>query len=949
MSHHDDNLYTILGKLAALQPTAKEKHDATVKQIYESVEAKGSVLAGVSAVEAQLNEKYMGFKNTVSALKKQGGVDNPEGLAASIGRKKYGKKKFQKAAAAGKKLGEQGVAEGTDTDPVWNQYGHYSVQDLVQEFPNLSPKDAQTIVNFAEYGWSNMPNRQEYRNQVVQRIQQAMSGQQGVAEGEKPHSVELDMIGKTRELGVQNRTKSVMAKNAQQAAEPKNAWQHTKKVIGEPLGKLARGDVKGALSENDDDLFADRKQLPPTNALQLYRWAKGRGDRRDFALMASFALHNGLTLKQALEATQYFDDESSEEWVDNDNEAIRLFNAYENIYDAWRTDPDESSTDSWEMLGEGPITDKVKKGVAAAAMVGLGATAMNPDNYNHKTPTPAQAKAQQQSAEKAKTNMPEDMSRAAKGIMKYGKKGMQALRDAEADGKPLDPVRKKYNKYDESMAEGDVVHKGRYGNDGKSYTGATGSLPKVQPDPTDTKFDTKGIAGMIGKKTGNKDIGKVSHRQKHEWDNSPEDMAEGKDPFANVDPRVSKPTIPGTKNKAKSAYYPSNKPGQVKKLDKPTSKYDNIKNESRKRQIAEGINFAEMMKDTDSSVAEMLNELQKDINSFKQTGHCSDKLEAFLKVHNHGKKLMGEAVPKGPSFAPQHGMPEKNVSPFEPSRTQGTAPGAVSRAVDIAKKGIDALTGPDDAGHLQNLKDKMYKEDAALNELARLAGLKVDESEEVCMECGMYESKCSCEKCMECGMYEAKCSCTEGNFFTKHLKDTPPGGEFEIDGKKYKDTSSLEENADYGTPVDQESNINISTNINTNGHKDVTINATGEQASELLQMLKIAGLGGSDKAQELQSLDLDGEGDELCEPGVELSIMEPEMEVDEDLANNPVEDYYSMKASTMRPGEGDFGEKNMYGGPGDNPMTQRPDRPAQPVLDLAEELAAEYESIKKQL
>lgn len=203
---------------------------------------------------------------------------------------------------------------------------------------------------------------------------------------------------------------------------------------------------------------------------------------------------------------------------------------------------------------------------------------------------------------------------------------------------------------------------------------------------------------------------------------------------------------------------------------------------------------------------------------------------------------------------------------------------------------------------------------------------------------------------MECGMYEAKCSCNEGgNLFTGLLKDTPPGGEFEIDGKKYKDTSSLEENADYGTPVDQESNINISTNINTNGHKDVTINATGEQASELLQMLKIAGLGGSDKAQELQSLDLDGEGDELCEPGVELSIMEPEMEVDEDLANNPVEDYYSMKASTMRPGEGDFGEKNMYGGPGDNPMTQRPARPAQPVLDLAEELAAEYESIKKQL
>ena len=41
------------------------------------------------------------------------------------------------------------------------------------------------------------------------------------------------------------------------------------------------------------------------------------------------------------------------------------------------------------------------------------------------------------------------MSQAAKGIKKYGKDGMQALRDAEAEGKDLEPVRAKFNKYDE--------------------------------------------------------------------------------------------------------------------------------------------------------------------------------------------------------------------------------------------------------------------------------------------------------------------------------------------------------------------------------------------------------------------------------------------------------------------------------------------------------------------
>jgi hypothetical protein len=42
------------------------------------------------------------------------------------------------------------------------------------------------------------------------------------------------------------------------------------------------------------------------------------------------------------------------------------------------------------------------------------------------------------------------MSRAAKGIMKYGKDGMQALAKAGKEGKDLDKVRDKYDKYDES-------------------------------------------------------------------------------------------------------------------------------------------------------------------------------------------------------------------------------------------------------------------------------------------------------------------------------------------------------------------------------------------------------------------------------------------------------------------------------------------------------------------
>lgn len=48
-------------------------------------------------------EKYMGFKKLKKSLSGKG-VKDPGAVAASIGRKKYGKEKFQKAAAKGKSL-----------------------------------------------------------------------------------------------------------------------------------------------------------------------------------------------------------------------------------------------------------------------------------------------------------------------------------------------------------------------------------------------------------------------------------------------------------------------------------------------------------------------------------------------------------------------------------------------------------------------------------------------------------------------------------------------------------------------------------------------------------------------------------------------------------------------------------------------------------------------------
>lgn len=47
---------------------------------------------------------YLGFGKLTKSLQSKG-AENPKALAAWIGRKKYGKEKFQTAASKGKRLG----------------------------------------------------------------------------------------------------------------------------------------------------------------------------------------------------------------------------------------------------------------------------------------------------------------------------------------------------------------------------------------------------------------------------------------------------------------------------------------------------------------------------------------------------------------------------------------------------------------------------------------------------------------------------------------------------------------------------------------------------------------------------------------------------------------------------------------------------------------------------
>ena len=111
-----DNIYSILGKLEALKPTAQEKHDATVKQIYESVEAQGSILKGlrdVSSTEQRLAEQF------AAEGKDQGKPGKTFAKIAKSAGKHYGSAEAGKrvAGAVKAKLAKAGKLEEQNMGP----------------------------------------------------------------------------------------------------------------------------------------------------------------------------------------------------------------------------------------------------------------------------------------------------------------------------------------------------------------------------------------------------------------------------------------------------------------------------------------------------------------------------------------------------------------------------------------------------------------------------------------------------------------------------------------------------------------------------------------------------------------------------------------------------------------------------------------------------------------
>ncbi len=492
------------------------------------------------------------------------------------------------------------------------------------------------------------------------------------------------------------------------------------------------------------------------------------------------------------------------------------------------------------------------------------------------------------------------------GKKKYGKDGMAALAKAGREGanqEELGRIKDKYIKNEGEevcaecgMAEGTCSHSKmeekattHKGGEVSHKDGVTKHTKKDFPGypaddiNADDEDENKGKRGRPRKHAKKVDTGEKKGRGRPKKDKAPE-YSKSHDPFGRVKAGAEKAgkDIKGKKHSMDEVAPPGEKAERmVKHIKKAYSKDGKLtpkekaiayattwkahnrgtveENLSRiQRRLTEGVNFAELLREKQQTVDEMLAELSNDIKVFKETGHCSELLRDCMEIKGyHGKMVADEAakVP-GPDLG---GIPGNVPLPDKMAKLTPPKPGIVGAVKDVAKGLKNFVTGKPDSG---STYEEVTLEDE-LNELAKLAGLN-----------------------------------TEGNAFTGKLKDTPKGGKFELDGKEYTDTSTLDEEPNEGNAF------------------------TGKLA----------------QTKKGDKFELDGK---TFTDTSDLDEDKIDVEEAPEATNKPRPKYATLKHITTQ-GDDLHREKSQNPGhaaKGDNPLTNK--------LALEDRLAAEYESIKK--
>jgi hypothetical protein len=279
-NYSHDNIYSILGKLEALQPTTQEKHDATVQQIRESVEAQGSILKGLREVgsveqrlakqfaESKIEEKAVSqaqqkFMGMVHAAQKGEKAASPE--VAKVA-KSMGKKDARDFAATKHKGLPQHVNEKYDAVKAVKQCAKdYMEMNGIASVHDLEAEDIESIGGDCQMNYEdvceilgcNLPDSlgpvKSWDTDAQGNkfdLEEATCNECGMTEGECEHTMgEGEFMGRSAKYGVcvvgHNGGKPVKIFDTEAEAE---AYANKGVRVGD---KLLQGSVRTIVGEGE--------------------------------------------------------------------------------------------------------------------------------------------------------------------------------------------------------------------------------------------------------------------------------------------------------------------------------------------------------------------------------------------------------------------------------------------------------------------------------------------------------------------------------------------------------------------------------------------------------------------------------------------------------------------------------------------------------------------------
>ena len=374
---------------------------------------------------------------------------------------------------------------------------------------------------------------------------------------------------------------------------------------------------------------------------------------------------------------------------------------------------------------------------------------------------------------------------------------------------------------------------------------------------------------------------------------------------------------------AKKGDKPASK--EVAKAAKGMSKKDakdfaKTKHKGLPSKVTEGINFMEMMRETDQTVEEMLNELHDELAEYKRSGQMGDKLRDALELHRHSKnKLMGENKDKErDDFFYNPNVPDDEQLPALPDEVE----------VDVELDELAHLAGLGEVSRGEYIKQQDASAERSGKNSFNAFGQNFDTDQ-------VHEASCNMtaegQMCPEHGFAECAGMMYEGKGKPDFLDIDKDGNKKEPMKKAAKEKQQVDECGDMspmGSMSQPETGMSVNTSFDTKtGRKTMSVTADGEAAEQLAQMLKMAGL---------------GHNHSHAEPDHKVVMIRPqEQAVAEEFANEPNEQYADTH-SILDAGQDLNRKKKQYADKpkaGDNPM-------ATENVQLEDRLAALYDSIK---